>query len=134
MATLQSSSALTPPIGRMCWLAWLLAALLWAPVWGQWHGIAHQARQTGVPVALADAAWVTLAVPVANPDQDSAHTPGSVLCQVLDHLAHASGLTTGLLQLPLASWPALAAPGHLHAGVAQRRVGGAQARAPPLWI
>jgi hypothetical protein len=66
----------------------LVLALLWAPIWGQWHGIAHQVQQAVVAPSGDTAA-----------DQDDDHALGSALCQVLDHLGHASAL---------ASWPVVA--------------------------
>ncbi len=71
---------------------WLVAALLWAPVWAQWHGIAHQVQQAVVAPSGDTAA-----------DQDDGHALGSALCQVLDHLGHASAL---------ASWPVVASLVH----------------------
>ena len=67
---------------------WLVVALLWAPIWGQWHGIAHPVQQAVVAPSIDKAA-----------DQDEGHALGSALCQVLDHLGHASAL---------ASWPVVA--------------------------
>lgn len=66
----------------------LVVALLWAPIWGQWHGIAHPVQQAVVAPSIDKAA-----------DQDDGHALGSALCQVLDHLGHASAL---------ASWPVVA--------------------------
>ena len=66
----------------------LVVALLWAPIWGQWHGIAHPMQQAVVAPSGDTAA-----------DQDDGHALGSALCQVLDHLGHASAL---------ASWPVVA--------------------------
>jgi hypothetical protein len=70
----------------------LVVALLWAPIWGQWHGIAHQVQQAVVAPSGDTAA-----------DQDDGHALGSALCQVLDHLGHASAL---------ASWPVVASVVH----------------------
>jgi len=105
---------------------WLVAALLWAPIWGQWHGIAHQVQQVvSAPVPSAS---------LVAGDQDDGHTQGSALCQVLDHLVHASGLALGvgqtsLVLLPMAL-PVLALV--IDAGV--RACWTQQARAPPHWI
>ena len=103
---------------------WLVAALLWVPIWGQWHGIAHPIQQVVSTPAMSSAAG----------DPDDGHTQGSALCQVLDHLGHASGLALGaaqvsLLQLPTAL-PVLALA--IDAGV--RACWTPQARAPPHWI
>ena len=70
----------------------LVVALLWAPIWGQWHGIAHPVQQAVVAPSIDKAA-----------DQDEGHALGSALCQVLDHLGHASAL---------ASWPVVASLVH----------------------
>ena len=70
----------------------LVVALLWAPIWGQWPGIAHPVQQAVVAPSGDTAA-----------DQDDGHVLGSALCQVLDHLGHASAL---------ASWPVVASVVH----------------------
>ena len=98
----------------------LVLALLWAPIWGQWHGIAHQVQQAVVAPSGDNAA-----------DQDEGHALGSALCQVLDHLGHASAL---------ASWPVVASLVHLPVALPMRQTGRdtalrpwwpALARAPP---
>lgn len=100
---------------------WLVAALLWAPVWGQWHGIAHQVRQgVSSPVVL----------PAAG-DSDDGHVQGSALCQVLDHLGHASALMGWPLQAALLWLPA---PSPVWLGLStvdMRPCWTTQARAPP---
>jgi hypothetical protein len=105
---------------------WLVAALLWAPIWGQWHGIAHQVQQA----VSAPASVVSGKVG----DLDHGHTQGSALCQVLDHLGHASGLaqsTAQALALPLlAALPVLV----LAMGAGLSACWTTQARAPPHWI
>lgn len=111
---------------------WLVAALLWAPIWGQWHGIAHQVQQ--VLVSTAAAPVPVPSATLAAGDQDHGHTQGSSLCQVLDHLGHASGLALGTSQtlpLPLpAALPVLAQV----MGAGLRVCWTTQARAPPRWI
>ena len=98
----------------------LVVALLWAPIWGQWHGIAHPVQQTVVAPSGDTAA-----------DQDEGHALGSALCQVLDHLGHASAL---------ASWPVVASLVHLPVAVPVWQTGSdsalqpwwpTRARAPP---
>ena len=89
---------------------WLVVALLWAPIWGQWHGIAHQVQQA-VVVPLGDNAV----------HQDDGHTLGSALCQVLDHLGHASAL---------ASWPVVASLVHLPVALSVRQTGNDTALRP----
>lgn len=102
---------------------WLVAALLWAPVWGQWHGIAHQVQQ-GVTAPAAAAA------PTAG-DQDEDHTQGSSLCQVLDHLGHASGLAQSSPQAHLLVLPSVAPVLALAVDAALQACWTPQTRAPP---
>ncbi len=109
---------------------WLVAALLWAPIWGQWHGIAHQVQQALVSVTATSAP----SVPLAAADQDHGHTQGSALCQVLDHLGHASGLALGAAQtLPLPLPAALPVLAQI-IGAGLKVCWTTQARAPPHWI
>jgi hypothetical protein len=98
----------------------LVMALLWAPIWGQWHGIAHQVQQAVVAPSGDTAA-----------DQDDGHALGSALCQVLDHLGHASAL---------ASWPVVASLVHFPVALPVWQTGSnsamqpwwpTRARAPP---
>lgn len=89
---------------------WLVVALLWAPIWGQWHGIAHQVQQAVVAPSIDTAA-----------DQDEGHALGSALCQVLDHLGHASAL---------ASWPVVASRVHLPQALPVRQSASANALRP----
>lgn len=98
----------------------LVVALLWAPIWGQWHGIAHPVQQAVVAPSGDTAA-----------DQDEGHALGSALCQVLDHLGHACAL---------ASWPVVASLVHLPVALPARQTGSdsalrpwwpTRARAPP---
>ena len=100
----------------------LVVALLWAPIWGQWHGIAHQVQQ------------VAAVSPAASADPEEAHGLGSTLCQVLDHLAHASGLPSWpsaqmLVVLPAASLAVRESSTHSTAPWWPKR-----ARAPPVRI
>ncbi len=102
---------------------WLVAALLWAPIWGQWHGIAHQVQQAvTAPAAALD--------PTAG-DQDEGHTQGSSLCQVLDHLGHASGLTQSTTQAHLLVLPSVAPVLVLAVDAGVQACWTPQARAPP---
>ncbi|MGV0958335.1 MAG: hypothetical protein ACOYB1_00740 [Limnohabitans sp.] len=104
----------------------LVAALLWAPIWGQWHGIAHQVRQE------VSAAAPALSCVAGH--QDDGHPQGSALCQVLDHLGHASGLVLGAAVLRLAVLPSALAVCALASDAGVRACWSAQARAPPHWI
>ena len=106
---------------RAAFTLWLIAALLWAPVWGQWHGIAHQVR-LGVSSQVV--------VPAAS-DSDEGHAQGSALCQVLDHLGHASALTGWPLHAALLWLPAPAPVWLGMSAVAMRPCWTTQARAPP---
>ncbi len=105
---------------------WLVAALLWAPVWGQWHGIAHQVQQ-GVSAAAP-------ALSSVAGHQDDGHPQGSALCQVLDHLGHASGLALSAVVLRLAVLPNALPVQALATDAGVRACWSAQARAPPHWI
>ena len=101
---------------------WLIAALLWAPIWGQSHGIAHQLRQAAAPAAVAAPVLV---------EQDQGHTPGSALCQVLDHLGHVSALTAWPLAMALGGLPSSVPVLATWCAVALRPLWAAPARAPP---
>jgi hypothetical protein len=106
----------------------LVAALLWAPIWGQWHGIAHQVQQ-----AVSAAEQVSDSATSLAHDSEG-HAIGSALCQVLDHLGHVSALASWPVQMLLQSLPQTALP-----SLAYRPVGlpvwwAAQARAPPVQI
>ncbi|PUE06812.1 hypothetical protein B9Z51_12820 [Limnohabitans sp. T6-5] len=103
----------------------LVAALLWAPIWGQWHGIAHQMQQAVTAPAQA--------APLSDA-QDDGHAIGSALCQVLDHLGHASALTAWPAPLKLALLPALAPVLPMQGALAAPPWWPAQARAPPVWM
>jgi len=107
---------------RTAWTLWLVAALLWAPIWGQWHGIAHQVRQAVAAPAAA--------VPTAG-DMDEGHAQGSALCQVLDHLGHASALSAWPVQASLLLLPALAPALVALCAADPRPCWTPQARAPP---
>jgi hypothetical protein len=102
---------------------WLVAALLWAPIWGQWHGIAHQVQQAVTAPAAAVA-------PTAG-DQHEGHTQGSSLCQVLDHLGHASGLAQSSALTHLLVLPSVAPVLVLAVDAGQQACWTPQARAPP---
>jgi hypothetical protein len=105
---------------------WLVTALLWAPIWGQWHGIAHQVQQT-----------VTAAKQVSNSTSSLAHDSeghvvGSALCQVLDHLGHVSALVVWPVQLLLPILPLATISGLDPAPISLQVWWAAQARAPPI--
>jgi hypothetical protein len=114
---------------RLALTLWLVAALLWAPIWGQWHGIVHQVQQGlgfSAPVqSLSDSAVSRAKAP------DHGHELGSALCQVLDHLGHASALATGVFLADLARLPLAAPAAKWRDGLAQADWQPAQARAPP---
>jgi len=119
--TFRRPPALTAPWRAVLALG-LVAALLWAPISAHWHGIAHNLHQAmGAPAATA----------AASGDAHAGHAQGSTLCQVLDHLGHASALTAWPLQLALQSFPA-STLGAMHSAVVTARpCWGLQARAPP---
>lgn len=131
MTALCSPKALHRPVRLRFWLVWLLAALLWAPVWGQWHGLAHQVRQS----AVQDGAVVPVSVAVATPEgasqQGDADTQGSAPCQLLDHLLLAGGLATALLRVPQTTCPSDCVQWLALNRVPQSLGWLAQARAPP---
>ena len=101
----------------------LVVALLWAPIWGQWHGIAHPVQQTAVAPSGDTAA-----------DQDEGHALGSALCQVLDHLGHASALSAWPVLPVLLSFLAAAPVSVARPDPLARAGWTPQARAPPSWI
>ena len=113
-----------PPAAR--WRAasalWLVVALLWAPIWGQWHGIAHQVRQAVAAPAAA---------PLVMGDLDEGHAQGSALCQVLDHLGHASALSAWPLQVSLLLLTPSVPAGLTFPAVVARLCCTPPARAPP---
>ena len=100
----------------------LVALLLWAPISAHWHGIAHQMRQAmGAPALTAP----------ASADVDGGHVQGSALCQVLDHLGHASALPAWPVQAALYLFPAHTPEAQHNAVVSARPCWRLQARAPP---
>lgn len=103
----------------------LVAALLWAPIWGQWHGIAHQVQQSVSGAATAS----------PSPDHPhDGHVQGSALCLVLDHLGHASALAVWPVFAPVLTWPSALPVWAPSIGVAAWACRLPQARAPPHWI
>lgn len=76
------------------WLHTLLvAALLWAPLWGQWHGVAHGTGQAlSVPAGLDGARAHQDAVHESHSNA-LGHEAGADLCRVLDHLSQAERLS-----------------------------------------
>jgi hypothetical protein len=81
------------------WLHTLLvAALLWAPLWGQWHGIEHGSGQ-----AISSPDVLHEAHAHAGHEQDEqaheghshalGHEADADLCRVLDHLSQAERLS-----------------------------------------
>jgi len=114
---------------RLTHTLWLVAALLWTPFWGQWHGIVHPVQPT-VFASVTTQSLSESPAPRAKA-QDHGHEQGSTLCQVLDHLGCASALPSWaltfnpalvLLALPLHRW---------RDGLGQPIWWPAQARAPP---
>lgn len=131
MTALCSPSALRQPVRRTVWLAWLLVALLWASVWGQWHGLAHQVRQVGAQDVAALSVSAAAATPGGVSDQDDADKQGSAPCQLLDHLLHAGGLATAQAKVPQAACSSATPKTAPLDRVPQGLWGLAQARAPP---
>lgn len=123
----------------MGWV-WLL---VWAPIGGHWHGIAHPLRLAlSAPAVAATVSTTVSATGEAAAEQavpmrghaDEGHAPGSALCQVLDHLGHASALSAWPVLPVLLSFLA-AAPVSVARPDPLARVGWTpQARAPPSWI
>lgn len=117
----------------------LLGALLWAPLWGQWHGIAHGTRQAfSVPVEWHEGH--VLAGPVQDEHRheghlaDLGHEADSDLCSVLDHLSQAERLSASCSPGP-APMGTTAPPIFRLAFSSDRdRWSPAQARAPPVLI
>ena len=123
MALMSFRRSLLPPARwRAASTLWLVVALLWAPIWGQWHGIAHQVRQAVAAPAAT--------VPVAG-DMDEGHAQGSALCQVLDHLGHANALSAWPVLASLLLLPAFAPVAVALPAVALWPCRTPQARAPP---
>jgi hypothetical protein len=114
---------------------WLVLALLWAPIWGQWHGIAHQVRQAlaaSAVVATVDVAPVFSGKAAGH--AEDGHAAGSALCLVLDHLGQASALSAWSVLTVFLSLPAAAPAGVAHLDPLARADWKPQARAPPHWI
>jgi hypothetical protein len=107
---------------------WLVAALLWAPIWGQWHGITHPLR---LALGAPEVAATVLSAPIAA---DEGHAQGSALCQVLDHLGHANGLIAWPVQAVFVALSKASPAGVAHSEPAARTGWTLQARAPPHWI
>jgi hypothetical protein len=101
----------------------LVVALLWAPIWGQWHGIAHQVQQAVVVPSDDTAA-----------DQDEGHALGSALCQVLDHLGHASALASWPVVASLVQFPVALPVWQTGSDSALRPWWPTRARAPPFGL
>jgi len=113
---------------RFALTLWLVAAVLWAPIWGQWHGIAHQVHQV---VLVADQA----ADPAHSFTQDSdGHAVGSALCLVLDHLGHVSALASWPVHVLLQSLPQATLPSLACRSISHRLWWAVQPRAPPIQI
>lgn len=107
----------------------LVAALLWAPSWGQWHGIVHPAQPS---VSVSDLAkTLTDSVAQRAKAHEHGHEQGSALCQVLDHLGHASALAAWAVSIPLVHGPLVVPAAHWRDGQEQHLWRPAQARAPP---
>lgn len=114
---------------RLALTLWLVAALLWAPIWGQWHGIVHQVQQ-GLVASASVQSSSDLAAPLAKAP-DHGHELGSALCQVLDHLGHASAVATGVFVAHLARVPLAAPAAQWRDGLVQAIWRPTKARAPP---
>jgi hypothetical protein len=107
---------------------WLVVALLWAPFWGQSHGIAHELEPALTSANQGPASMSS----IAHASDD--HAIGSSLCQVLDHLAHATALTAWSVQVLPHSLPDASLPTHACRSVPHRLPWAVQARAPPAQI
>lgn len=126
-------------VRRSIWLILVLVvALLWAPIWGQWHGIEHRDLQAVSAPAhrhQIHANQVESAGASVGSDADySGHVAGSGLCQVLDHLAHTDRMST-----PNTAWSAPMVPAQAplflaHFSPDHDRWSQPQARAPPALI
>ena len=126
-------------VRRSIWLNFLLVvALLWVPIWGQWHGIEHrdlQVLSASTDLHQTHAHEDTSTDPSVDPGADhSGHVAGSDLCQVLDHLAPTDRLST-----PNTHWSAPMVPPQAllfqaHFSLDHDRWSQPQARAPPALI
>ena len=113
---------------RFALTLWLVAALLWAPLWGQWHGIAHQAHQVVTVTGQASDSTHSL----ASDSED--HAAGSALCLVLDHLGHVSALASWPVHVLLQSLPQATLPSLACRSISHRLWWAVQPRAPPVQI
>lgn len=113
---------------RFALTLWLVVAVLWAPLWGQWHGIAHQVSPAVTAVSQVSGSSNDFAHDIES------HAVGSSLCQVLDHLGHASALAAWPVQILLQSLPQTALPSLACRATSHRLWWVAQARAPPVRI
>jgi len=116
----------------------LLGALLWASIWGQWHGIGHRDLSSlSAPLGLSSTHGHgdTHARPAGDlPFDPLGHDAGSNLCQVLDHLAHADRLDTSATAWSAPMVPAQAPLFLAHFSLDHHRWSQPQARAPPALI
>ena len=123
-------SAPTRKVSRVAHVAMLALLLLWAQMWGQWHGVAHpQGFALGVAAAHVHA-HEGHAAGAEHAGFD--HDAGDAECRLLDQLSHADSLPcVPLLALPAGFSTALLAH---NAGLAVARWAALfQARAPPTF-
>lgn len=121
LMSLRPSLALAA-LWRAAWTLGLVAALLWAPVWGQWHGLAHQVQQPAAAPAVT--------APAVD-DVHAGHAPGSAQCWVLDHLGHANALSGWPLTADFGLLPTQPMAVQTPAVALMRPCWRLQARAPP---
>ena len=122
------------------WLNGLLvAAVLWAPLWGLWHGIEHGPRQafsssSGLQEAHAPEDHGHAAHADDGHSDPLGHAAKTDLCHILDHLSQAERLSTPCSP-GLAPMVAMALPISRVAFSADQDLWSpAQARAPPALI
>ena len=122
------------------WLNGLLvAAVLWAPLWGLWHGIEHGPRQAfSSSSGLHEAQAHEHHGHAAHADDGHAdplgHAAKTDLCHILDHLAQAERLTPSNV---VGSAPTMATRTPIFRSAfspGQDLWSPAQARAPPALI
>ena len=76
------------------WQSFLLIwALLWTPIWGQWHAMAHsdlQASSVTVRLHAGQAQEGQKVAPIGDP---FGHVAGADLCKIFDHLTPSDWLS-----------------------------------------
>jgi hypothetical protein len=78
---------------RAIWQSFLLIwALLWTPIWGQWHAIAHSDLQASSVTVRLQPGQAQDDQKVASSGDPVGHAAGSDLCKIFDHLTPSDGL------------------------------------------